>query len=126
MKGNDLMEPKPNEDELIRQAMSVIGSRKTPRKAESSRVNVARATEARTGQTLSEEHRAKLKAAQQRRREREREALGVAGTAPVEKRPPGRPRKQPEAGSVADCETAPKRGRGRPRKEPAQMTDTNG
>ena len=108
------MEAQPNEEELIRQAMRVIGSRKTARKTESSRANITRATEARTGQNLTEEHRANLKAAQQARRERERAALG-ADAVPTEKRPPGRPRKpiDPEA---------PKRPKGRLRKEPTQTT----
>jgi hypothetical protein len=124
MKGDDIMEAEPNEEELIRQAMRVIGSRKTPRKTESSRANVARATEARTGQTLSEEHRAKLKAAQMARRERERvaqQALG-AEAVPTEPRRRGRPTKPIDP----DQASAPKRGRGRPRKQDAQTSAQSG
>ena len=110
-----------DEEEAIRQAMSILGARRTDRKIESATKNIARANAA----PMTEERRAKIREAQQARRERERAALG-ADAVPTEKRPPGRPRKQQEAGSVADCDTAPKRGRGRPRKKLTQMTDTNG
>ena len=106
------------ERQTIREAMSIIGRSRSPRKLDALAENRAKVS--------TDESRRKQSEAQKARRQKEREALGVAGTAPVEKRPPGRPRKQPEAGSVADCDTAPKRGRGRPRKELTQMTDTNG
>jgi len=108
--------------EQVSQVMGLLGSIKTEKKTQASRQNMEKARSV----PMTEERRRKQSEAQKARRQKEREALGVAGTAPVEKRPPGRPRKQPEASSVADCETAPKRGRGRPRKELTQMTDTNG
>lgn len=99
------------EQELIREAMRVIGSKTSERKAVSSRANGAKAREVVT----SEEHKAKLRAAQQARRDREkaeREPMRTAEAAT--KRPPGRPRKeQPEA-------IEPKRPRGRPKKETVQ------
>ena len=56
----------PDEQELIRQAMRVIGSRKTPRKSEFSRGNIGRVNELRQTQGFPEETRAKLREAQSR------------------------------------------------------------
>jgi hypothetical protein len=79
-----------DEQELVRQAMSVIGRARTEKK-----IAAARATaEARKGKPLSEEHKAKLKESQRLRREREKEERAALGLdAPQEKKPRGRPKK---------------------------------
>ena len=59
----------------------------------------------------SEEHRAKLRAAQTARRERERQAKDALGTPVVEKKANGRPKKEP---AVVEGST---RKPGRPKKQ---------
>ena len=96
--------------DLVRQAMSIIGSAKTERKLEALAKNRAKFT----GHT--EETKAKLREGQALRRERERlerEAQGIT-TEAKQARPVGRPRK--ETVPTLDTENTPKRGRGRPRK----------
>lgn len=86
----------------------IVHRRVTVAAQEASRANGAKAKAIVT----SEEHKAKLKAAQHARREREkaeREALGIA-EGPQEKKKAGRPRTRPET-------TGEKRPRGRPKKE---------
>ncbi|MCW3050852.1 MAG: hypothetical protein JWN14_22 [Chthonomonadales bacterium] len=80
-------------EEILRQARSILGSIKTEKKTASSRANIVHATEARTGATLSEEHKQKLREAQAARRQREK-AQRDAAAPPAPKRPRGRPRKQ--------------------------------
>ena len=94
-------------------AAQMLGSVRTERKTATSRANAAKATEARRGKPMTEEHKAKLRQAYLARRE----AQGIT-TEAKQARPVGRPRKEPPA----DGTTTPKRGRGRPRKsEVAQM-----
>src|SRR5437879_4878578 len=98
----------PDEQEIIRQAMSIIGRARTEKK-----IAAARATAAsRRGSTWTEDQKEKQKEAQAARREREKQeriALGLAETDPTEKKRPGRPRTRP-------IEEGPKRPRGRPKK----------
>lgn len=96
-----------DKQEVIRQAMSILGSAKTERKIEALAKNRAKFT----GHT--EETKAKLRAAQAARRERERQeraALGLVEPETSEKKRPGRPRTRPIEEAQA------KRPRGRPRK----------
>ncbi len=82
--------------EVISEAMRLLGSRRTPKKIEASSANIRGVNERRKAEGLTEEHKAKLKAAQLARRAREREAAGVVKTevAPnALKRGRGRPRK---------------------------------
>ena len=111
----------PDEQELIRQAMRVIGSRKTPRKSESSRGNIGRVNELRQTEGFPEETRAKLREAQKVRRERERIEKGTTLETTTAKRAPGRPRKTPEPDTLE-----PKRPRGRPKKQDAQTPGQSG
>ncbi len=83
----------PNKEEIVRQAMSIIGSIKTEKKTAASRATVVHATEARTGATLSEEHKERLRVAQAARRERERAERAASGIVTAPKRPRGRPKK---------------------------------
>lgn len=103
-----------DEEELIKRAMSVMGSRKTERKTASSRANITAVNERNQLHGFPEATREKLRQAQQARRQREREAKSLSGNgddgAVKEKRPPGRPR-------TRSAEQTPKRGRGRPRKQ---------
>ena len=103
-----------DEQELIRRAMSVMGSRRTERKTASSRANINVVNERNQMHGFPEATKEKLRQAQQARRQREREAKALSGNgddgAVKEKRPPGRPRTRP-------IEETPKRGRGRPRKQ---------
>ena len=110
----------PDEQELIRQAMSVIGSRKTPRKSESSRGNIGRVNELRQTEGFPEETRAKLREAQKVRRERERIEKGAAQETTEAKRAPGRPRKP------VDPNAAAPQPRGRPKKQDAQTPGQSG
>ena len=92
----------------------IVKRRITPAVSESSRANIAGLNEKRKASGFDEETRAKLKAAQQARREREKEERAALGldAAPVEKKKPGRPAKiKPDAPA-----TAP-RPRGRPKKQ---------
>ena len=102
------------EEETIREAMRIIGSKKTPRKSASSRENLSAAHSV----PMTEERRQKLREAQKIRRDRERAALELDMT-PAEKRPPGRPRKTVDP-------DAPKRPRGRPKKQDAQTSAQDG
>ncbi len=80
--------------EVIRKAMSILGSARTEKKIAAARA----VAESRKGTKWTEEQKQKLRAAQAARREREREEMEAAGLKePVkEKRPRGRPRKQPD------------------------------
>ena len=82
-----------DKEEILRQARSILGSIKTEKKTASSRANIVHATEARTGATLSEEHKQRLRIAQAARRERER-AEREAISPPAPKRQRGRPKQQ--------------------------------
>ena len=94
-----------------RQAAALMGAARTERKSQSSRENVKAATEARRGKPMSEEHKAKIAATRLAQEAARKQAAPVIAN--VEKKPPGRPRKD-----HADVETAgEKRGRGRPRKQ---------
>jgi hypothetical protein len=106
----------PNEQELIRQAMRVIGSRKTPRKSESSRGNIGKVNELRQKQGFPEETRAKLREAQKIRRERERMENGAVPETTEAKRPRGRPRKQADPNAATP----------RPKKQDAQTPGQSG
>lgn len=57
--------------EARRQAAAMMGSARTARKTAAARLNVARATEARRGKPMSEEHKAKLRASYQARNRQE-------------------------------------------------------
>ena len=97
-----------------------MGKARTEKKVAASRVNASRAAESRRGVPVSDEHKAKLKAAQQARREREKQERAALGIAPaiVEKKKTGRPAKvKPEQDSAAE-----KRPRGRPKRQDAQLT----
>ena len=102
--------------EIVREAMRIIGSAKTPAKRDAVLENLAKAN----AQPMTEERRQKLRDAQAARRERERTANSVAPEM-TEKRPPGRPRTTP-----APDHNAPKRPRGRPKKQDAQQTGESG
>jgi hypothetical protein len=82
-----------DEKRLISQAMSLIGSRKTPVKAASSRGNIQPINEERKEHGFSEGTRAKLREAQLERRARERAKREAASPAQP-KRPRGRPKKE--------------------------------
>jgi hypothetical protein len=99
--------------EIVREAMRILGSAKTPAKRDAVLENLAKAN----AQPMTEERRQKLRDAQAARRERERMAKGVTQET-AEKRSPGRPRT-----TAAPDPTAPKRPRGRPKKT-ASPTDT--
>jgi hypothetical protein len=92
----------PDEKEVVRQAMSIIGRARSPRKIEAARETAA----ARRGKPLSEAHKAKLRDAQAARRERERAAAGPSEP----KRPRGRPRKS-DAQSAAPDARKPENGK---------------
>lgn len=106
--------------ETRRAAAAALGSARTPAKKAAA---VLRA-EARKGIPLAPETRQKLSEAGKERWAaiREKKAAAAALLPPVEKRPPGRPRKEP----APSLETTPKRGRGRPRKETPQTTVPEG
>jgi hypothetical protein len=93
--------------EQRREAARLMGSAKTERKVAAARA----VAESRRGQKWSEEAKAKLREAQQARRERERQEQTLSGLAsvPTEKKPVGRPRTRP-------VEETPKKPRGRPKK----------
>ncbi len=100
------------EQEIMRHAMAIARSRRNPEKLAQHAVSIA---EKRKGLPLSEEHKSRLREAQQARRERElaeRVASGIVETT-GEKKPVGRPRKQADP----QGEATPKRGRGRPKKQ---------
>jgi hypothetical protein len=105
-----------SEDAVLRQAMAIVRSRRDPVKL----AEHARAIgEALRGVPMSDEHKAKLKAAQAVRREREKQeraALGLDAT-PTEKKQVGRPAK-----SKPDATNEPKRPRGRPKRQDGQTT----
>jgi|SRR5579884_1763753 len=88
------------------EAARMLGRVRSERKAAAARANGAKGGT----HAFTEETRAKLRAAQQARRERERQAR-TAETPPVEKRPVGRPKTRPVV------ESAEKRPVGRPRKQ---------
>ncbi len=95
-----------------KEAARRLGMARTEKKAVAARANGAK-------NTFTEATRAKLRAAQAARRQRERaqrEASGsvAAPTSPEPKKKPGRPKKQVEA------QPTPKRPVGRPRKQDAQ------
>jgi len=91
-----------NEQEIIRQAMSIMGRSKSPAKIEALNENRKRLSDPDVRQRRSESQKA--------RRERERAEKGIPVEASAaEKRPVGRPRKVVE-------ETAEERPRGRPKK----------
>ena len=80
------------DEEARRVAASLMGKARTEKKAVSSRANGAKSKQV----VQSEEHRAKLRAAQAARREREKQEKSVNGVLPPEaqeKRKPGRPKK---------------------------------
>ncbi|MCX6382166.1 MAG: hypothetical protein NT023_22265 [Armatimonadetes bacterium] len=87
--------------EVISEAMRLLGSRRTPKKIEASAANIRGVNERRKAEGLTEEHKAKLKAAQLARRAREREAAGVV--------------------KIEVDPNTPKRGRGRPPKATAEQ-----
>lgn len=60
-----------NEQETIRAAMSIIGSRKSHRKAEAARENSKRSPVNKKGRVMSEATKQKMRDAQTARRERE-------------------------------------------------------
>ena len=80
------------EQDLIRQAMSVLGSKVSEKKRAAAQENILVAVAARTGKPMTEEHKAALRAAQAERRARER-AEREAANPPAPKRPRGRPKK---------------------------------
>jgi hypothetical protein len=87
------------EQEIIREAMRLIGRRKSARKT----AHLQALAEARRGTTFNAAHRARMQAAQKARREREKaekEALALS-TPPAPQKPRGRPKK-----SVVSQETA--------------------
>jgi hypothetical protein len=84
------MDSNPSEEDLIREAMRAIGSRRSERKTASSRANGAKAKAI----VQTEEHKAKLREAQQSRREREKAEREAQGILPPPKRPQGRPKKK--------------------------------
>ena len=91
-----------------------VTRRVTAASREASRRNGAEAKQI----VQSEEHKAKLRAGQADRREREKQeraALGITPSVSAEKKPPGRPRKEPPV------DPAPKRPRGRPKKTDGQI-----
>ncbi|MCW3053834.1 MAG: hypothetical protein JWN14_3004, partial [Chthonomonadales bacterium] len=65
-----------SEQETIRKAMSLMGRKRTPAQTEARRENAAKAAAATAGKPMSEEHKAKLRAAQRARRDREKQAQG--------------------------------------------------
>ncbi len=97
------------EDRLI---TLTVTRRITAASREASRRNGAEAKQV----VQSEAHKAKLRAAQAQRREREKQERAALGleVAPVAKKPPGRPRKE------QPVDPAPKRPRGRPPKADGQ------
>ena len=110
--GKDMHDPAA---EARREAARALGQARTPAKAKAARENAA----ARRGVPLSEEHREKIRAAQEARWEkyRAKKAEQAATLPPVEQKRRGRPRQE----QPAELDTTPKRGRGRPRKETAQQ-----
>lgn len=98
-----------------------VKRRVTDASIEASRLNVERATEARRGVPMSEEHKAKIRASMLARRAKEKQERAAAGlaAAPVEKKKAGRPAK-----IKPDVETVP-RPRGRPKKQTGQNTAIN-
>lgn len=103
------------DEEARKKAASMMGKARTERKYAAAVANAQK----RKGKPLSEEHKAKLREAQQERREREqveRAALGLDAAEGTEKKPVGRPRKATTAGDTH----SPKRGRGRPKKSETQ------
>lgn len=77
-------------EEARRLAASLMGSATTERKREAVRANVAKATAARTGKPMSEEHKQKIADA---RRKQEQERKQQAGAQePTERRRAGRPK----------------------------------
>jgi hypothetical protein len=98
-----------DDPEARREAGRLMGSARTERKIAAARA----VAESRRGVKWTEEQKARLRAAQQARRERERrERLESDQTMPVkEKRPVGRPRTRPTLD-----EDTPKRPVGRPKK----------
>jgi hypothetical protein len=104
-----------DEEEAIRQAMSIIGSRKTERKIESALENVAKAN----ATPMTEERRERIRQAQSARRERER-AEAAANPAPAkEPKRMGRPPKPRDPDAV-------KRPRGRPKKQDGEIQGQGG
>ena len=84
-------------EEARREAASMMGKAKTERKSASSRANIAKATAARQGKPMSEEHKEKLREAYRIRQEKEWQeklAQGDLPPEPKEKRKPGRPKKE--------------------------------
>jgi hypothetical protein len=73
--------------------MSIIGSKTSDKKAETSRANGQRTAVTRSGIPLSEEHKQRMREGQAERRARERTAREVASPAQT-KRPRGRPKKE--------------------------------
>src|SRR5947208_1440935 len=98
-----------DEQELISEAMRVMGSRTSERKKQSSAENGRKYG---GNHVVTEEMREKMRAAQAARRERERQEQALAGivAVPTEKKPVGRPRSRP-------AEEKPARPRGRPKKQ---------
>ena len=90
--------------QTIREAMSIIGRSRSPRKLDALAENRAKVS--------TDESRRKQSEAQQARRERERAALGMTADT-TEPRRRGRPAKPIDP-------DAPKRPRGRPKKQDAQ------
>ena len=100
--------------ELRRQAARAMGQARTEKKIAAARA----VAESRIGAKWTEEQKANLREKQTERRERERQeraALGLTPAVPVEKKPPGRPRKE------QPVDPAPKRPRGRPKKTDGQI-----
>ena len=98
------MEPEPEDigpeekekKKIVRQAMSILGSLKTPNQTAARRRNIASYHAKRQSEGVSEKTRLIQSAKQKARRDRERQERIDAGLQPAEtvKRPRGRPRKQ--------------------------------
>jgi len=107
------------ETEILRQAMAIARSRRSPERLAE---NARQVAESRRGSKWTDEQKAKLREAQSARREREKqermergEVVSTAG----EKRKPGRPKKE-ETETAID---APKRPVGRPKKQAPTITE---
>jgi len=97
------------------EAARLMGQSRTERKVEAARLNIQRAVEARRGQPMSEEHKARIAATRQAQETARKLAAPQAARAADQepKRGPGRPRKA----HAEEATDGVKRGRGRPKKQ---------
>ena len=101
------MELEEDADAIVRKAMSIIGSKRTEKKAETSREN-GKLGGRKAGSAQTEETKRKISESNKARAAEKRAATPVIVK---EKRAPGRPRTRP-----LPPEGTPRRGRGRPPK----------